>query len=285
MLEGARPGAKVLIEADGSASGSLGSPELDDEAHRLAEEFMWKEASQWEGSLFVDVIAPAPRLILFGAVDVAASLCRLARAAGWRPYVVDPRRSATRERFPEALEVVTAWPEEAFAQLGGIDRATSIAVLTHDPKLDDAALQIALRSSARFVGAMGSRRAQAARCDAADRRAGSARRRWAAWPRRSDSTSGRSAARRPPCRFSPRSWPPVTGRDGGRLSDARGLYRRGPGLIAGLILAAGAGTRFGPEFKLLAELDGRPVLEHAVRSQCAVPELDPVVVVLGSAGR
>jgi xanthine dehydrogenase accessory factor len=103
-------------------------------------------------------------LILFGAVDVAASLCKLARAAGWRPYVVDPRaRFATRERFPEAEDVLVSWPEEAFAQLGGIDRATSIAVLTHDPKLDDAALMIALRSEARFVGAMGSRRAQATR--------------------------------------------------------------------------------------------------------------------------
>jgi xanthine dehydrogenase accessory factor len=78
--------------------------------------------------------------------------------------VVDPRaRFATRERFPDADEVIVAWPEEAFAQLGGIDPATSIAVLTHDPKLDDAALTIALRSPARFVGAMGSRRAQKAR--------------------------------------------------------------------------------------------------------------------------
>jgi xanthine dehydrogenase accessory factor len=95
---------------------------------------------------------------------VAASLCKLARAAGWRPYVVDPRaRFATRDRFPEAEDVIVAWPEDAFAQLGGIDRATSIAVLTHDPKLDDAALLIALRSDARFVGAMGSRRAQATR--------------------------------------------------------------------------------------------------------------------------
>ena len=59
--------------------------------------------------------------------------------------------------------MIAAWPEDAVAQLGGIDPATSIVVLTHDPKLDDAALQIALRSSARFVGAMGSRRAQAAR--------------------------------------------------------------------------------------------------------------------------
>jgi len=164
LLEGARPGAKLLVEADGARSGSLGAPELDDEAVRHANELLWAESSERRGALFIDVVAPAPRLILFGAVDVAASLCRLARAAGWRPYVVDPRaRFAAPERFPEAEEVIAAWPEEAFARLGGIDPATSIAVLTHDPKLDDAALQIALRSPARFVGAMGSRRAQATR--------------------------------------------------------------------------------------------------------------------------
>jgi xanthine dehydrogenase accessory factor len=110
------------------------------------------------------VVAPPPRLILFGAVDIAAPLCTLARAAGWRPYVVDPRaRFATADRFPDAVEVFAAWPDEAFARLGGIDPATSIVVLTHDPKLDDAALTVALRSPAAFVGAMGSRRAQAAR--------------------------------------------------------------------------------------------------------------------------
>jgi xanthine dehydrogenase accessory factor len=85
----------------------------------------------------------------------------MARTAGWRPFVVDPRgRFATRERFPDAEEVVVAWPEKAFAQLGGIDRATYIAVLTHDPKLDDAALTAALASDAPYIGAMGSRRAQ-----------------------------------------------------------------------------------------------------------------------------
>jgi xanthine dehydrogenase accessory factor len=87
----------------------------------------------------------------------------VARAAGWRPYVCDPRSAfATEARFPEAEEVVVAWPDEAFERLG-IDRATSIAILTHDPKLDDAALRIALRSDAAYVGAMGSRRAQARR--------------------------------------------------------------------------------------------------------------------------
>src|SRR5436190_4861315 len=164
LLEGATPGAKLLVEADGARSGGLGSPELDDEAVRAANELIWLERSERRGPLFIDVVSPAPRLIMFGAVDIAASLCTLARAIGWRPYVVDPRaRFATPERLPDAEEVIVAWPEEAFARLGGIDPATSIAVLTHDPKLDDAALMIALRSAARFVGAMGSRRAQARR--------------------------------------------------------------------------------------------------------------------------
>jgi xanthine dehydrogenase accessory factor len=164
VLEGASPGAKLLVEADGARSGSLGSPELDDEAARMADELLWAETSERRGSLFVDVVGPSPRLIVFGAVDIAASLCTLACAAGWRPYVIDPRaRFATRERFPDAVEVIAAWPEEAVAHLGGIDPATSIVVLTHDPKLDDAALLLALDSPARFIGAMGSRRAQGKR--------------------------------------------------------------------------------------------------------------------------
>jgi xanthine dehydrogenase accessory factor len=164
LLEGAGAGAKLLFEEDGSLSGSLGSPELDAEGKRAAEDLLWAETSELRGPIFVDLVAPAPRLILFGAVPIAAALCTIAKAIGWRPFVVDPRqRFATRERLPDAEEIIAAWPEEAFAQLGGIDPATSIAVLTHDPKLDDAALAIALRSNARFVGAMGSRRAQEAR--------------------------------------------------------------------------------------------------------------------------
>jgi xanthine dehydrogenase accessory factor len=129
---------------------------------------MWEERSELREvdgvALFIDVTSPAPRLVVFGAVDYAAALCRLARAAGWRPIVCDPRSQfATRERFPEAEEVIVAWPEEAFDRIGGIDRATYVAVLTHDPKLDDAALEIALRSETPYIGAMGSRRAQAQR--------------------------------------------------------------------------------------------------------------------------
>jgi xanthine dehydrogenase accessory factor len=159
------PHARLLVRPDASVEGSLGSAELDAAALPLAEELMWAERSErrevGDVSLFVDVTAPPPRLIMFGAVDFAGALARMARAAGWRPYVIDPRgRFATRERFPDAEEIVVAWPEEAFAQIGGIDRATYIAVLTHDPKLDDAALTIAVRSEAAYIGAMGSRRAQ-----------------------------------------------------------------------------------------------------------------------------
>ncbi len=168
VISGAELGAKLLVRADSSSEGSLGSEELDREGRSAAEELLWAERSEMREfgdiSLFVDVVAPAPRLVVFGAVDYAAALCRLARAAGWRPYVCDPRSQfATPERFPDAEEVIVAWPEDAFARLGGIDRATYIAVLTHDPKLDDAALSIALQSDAAYVGAMGSRRAQAQR--------------------------------------------------------------------------------------------------------------------------
>ena len=157
-------GAKMLVAADGARTGSLGDQALEDEAARLADELMWAERSERHGDLFVDVTFPPPRLIVFGAVDFAAALCKLAKAAGWRSFVVDPRaRFAQPARFPDAEEVVAAWPEEAFRQLGGIDRATAIAVLTHDPKLDDAALALALRSNAGYIGAMGSRRAQARR--------------------------------------------------------------------------------------------------------------------------
>src|SRR5918999_1930477 len=110
LVEGGEVGAKLLVRADGETSGGLGDPELDRVAVEAAEELMWAERSELrragDVSLFVDVTAPAPRLVIFGAVDYAAALCRLARAAGWRPFVCDPRSQfATRQRLPEAQQV------------------------------------------------------------------------------------------------------------------------------------------------------------------------------------
>src|SRR5262249_46195152 len=168
LIEGAEVGAKLLLLEDGTRDGSLGDPGLDEVAAAKAEPAMWSETSELyehDGkTLFVDVVAPPPRLIVFGAVDFAGQLAAAAKLAGWRAFVVDPRkRFATAERFPEAERVIAAWPDKALEELGGIDRATSIAVLTHDPKLDDAVLKIALRSDVQYIGAMGSRRAQAKR--------------------------------------------------------------------------------------------------------------------------
>ena len=100
-------GAKLLVTADGAREGTLGDTELDQRAAAAAEELMWAERSELrehgELALFVDVTCPAPRLIVVGAVDYAAVLCRFARICGWRPFVVDPRSQfATGERFPEA---------------------------------------------------------------------------------------------------------------------------------------------------------------------------------------
>lgn len=173
-------GAKLLVRADGTRVGGLEGA-LDDAAAAgdvpsgleasaagMAEELMWAERSAQRElagvPVFVDATAPPPRLLIVGAVDLAAALCRVARAMGWQPSVADPRgRFATRERFPEAEHVLALWPQEAFAALAPLDRSTAIAILTHDPKIDDAALEVALRSEAGYVGAMGSRGMQATR--------------------------------------------------------------------------------------------------------------------------
>jgi xanthine dehydrogenase accessory factor len=160
-----RIGAKLLVLADGATEGTLGSPALDAAAVELASEALWSERSERVAAdgavLFVDVVAPPPRLVVFGAVDFAAQLAEVAALAGWRTFVIDPRaRFATAERFPAAERVIAAWPAEGLAQIEPLDRASAVAVLTHDPKLDDAALLAALASEAGYVGAMGSRRAQ-----------------------------------------------------------------------------------------------------------------------------
>jgi xanthine dehydrogenase accessory factor len=125
----------------------------------------WLTSSEVHGPAFEDPVPPAPRLVIFGAVPLAAELSRLGRAIGWRCFVVDPRERFMRaELFPDA-ELHVAWPAEAFAQLGEPDEQTLVVALTHAPELDDDALGIALRSPAVYVGAMGSRRTQGRRRD------------------------------------------------------------------------------------------------------------------------
>ena len=122
----------------------------------------WAASSELHGPNFAVPEDRAPvRLIAFGAVPLSVALTEAASTLRWVSYVVDPReRFATSERFPHAERVLAAWPEEAYAQLGGLDEHTAVVALTHAPELDDEALMLALRSSAFYVAAMGSRNTQ-----------------------------------------------------------------------------------------------------------------------------
>ncbi|MFI0349718.1 XdhC family protein [Actinomadura sp. 9N407] len=115
-----------------------------------------------ELAVFVHSFAPAPRLLVFGAIDFAAAVARVGKFLGYHVTVCDARPVfATPKRFPDADEVVVKWPHKFLDGLvdgTGVDERTAICVLTHDPKFDVPLLEVALRTRAGYVGAMGSRR-------------------------------------------------------------------------------------------------------------------------------
>ena len=117
---------------------------------------------------FLHAYNPPMRLVVVGAVHIAQALVPIAIQLGYAVFITDPRRAfATDERFPSLakhLTVSTDWPDEAL-DLWQPDTRTAIVTLTHDPKLDDPALDRALRSQAFFIGALGSRKTHAARLD------------------------------------------------------------------------------------------------------------------------
>jgi xanthine dehydrogenase accessory factor len=115
------------------------------------------------GAVFLEVFTPPPTLVIVGAVHVAVPLVTLSQALGFRVRVVDARRAfATRERFPTADELVVAWPQEAL-KAEELGPQHYLVILSHDPKFDLPALQVALRSQAAYVGLIGSRTTQAKR--------------------------------------------------------------------------------------------------------------------------
>ncbi|MGZ4354092.1 MAG: XdhC family protein [Gaiellaceae bacterium] len=110
------------------------------------------------GLLFVESYAPRPAMYVFGAVDHAAALVTVGRFLGYRVTVCDARRAfVTPERFPDADALVVEWPDR-FLETAPVDARTAICVLTHDQKFDLPVLQAALRTPARYIGAMGSRK-------------------------------------------------------------------------------------------------------------------------------
>jgi xanthine dehydrogenase accessory factor len=158
-----RAGQHALVEGD-SVEGDL---QLDatalDAVRRTIRDDRSRTIETSDGQVFVEVFNPPLRLIAVGAVHAAQPLARMAAIAGYAVTIVDPRSAfATAERFPD-IALSTDWPDEAMPRLKP-DRRTAIVTLTHDPKIDDPALTAALKSEAFYIGALGSKRTHAGRC-------------------------------------------------------------------------------------------------------------------------
>ncbi len=169
-------GARLAVRRDGTA-GSLGDPGLDaavtDDARGLLAG--GQDGTRHYGphgerrvddvAVFVQSFSPPPRMIVFGAIDFAAAVARLGAYLGYRVTVCDARPVfATGRRFPDADEVVVAWPHDYLGRTA-VDERTVLCVLTHDPKFDVPLLELALRGPAAYVGAMGSRRTHTERLE------------------------------------------------------------------------------------------------------------------------
>jgi xanthine dehydrogenase accessory factor len=168
IMAGDLAGAKLLIRADGATIGALRAavPEAQVVTDALA---MLRRGESGvreygETAVFIETFAPPPTLFILGAVHIAIALVSIANMLGFRTVVIDARSGfATAERFHHAHELIHAWPDEILP-----DRLTSnsyVVLLTHDPKLDDPALLVALPRELRYIGALGSPKTHAKRVE------------------------------------------------------------------------------------------------------------------------
>jgi xanthine dehydrogenase accessory factor len=171
VVDGPGVGSLIRVFEDGRIEGRLGADVPVAPVREAALAALRRESSHTtmvesaagSASVFLEVFARQPRLVIFGGVHIGVALVPLARALGYRTIVADGRPAFLgRERFPDADELILGWPEAAFGQIG-IDAACYVCILSHDPKFDEPALELALRSPARYIGAIGSRKTQAAR--------------------------------------------------------------------------------------------------------------------------
>ena len=169
VVAGPDSGAKALVSPS-SVMGSLGDAGLDRAAIGDARAMLAQGASGTrhygrlgeergdDVEVFIQSFAPPPRMFVFGAIDFSRATVRVGKLLGYHVTVVDARETfATTRRFPEADEVVVAWPHE-FLATAPVDERTVLCILTHDPKFDVPVLAAAVRTPAAYIGAMGSRR-------------------------------------------------------------------------------------------------------------------------------
>ena len=174
QISGPNVGAKLLVWPDGNTVGDLGATTLNEQTIVRAQALMTDQRSERiivetadePVEIFIDVQVPPRKLIVVGAVHIAIHLITFANSLGYHTTVVDARSAfATSERFPHVDNLITQWPADALTELG-IDESTVIVVLTHDEKLDNPALDVAIRSPARYIGALGSQKTHGRRVNA-----------------------------------------------------------------------------------------------------------------------
>lgn len=171
VLAGPGIGKKLLLWPNGETQGDLGATELNQQviergkaafAAQQTERFTLNTAAGVV-DIFLEVQAALPKLILIGAVHIAIALVAFGKTLGFRTIVLDARSAfATPERFGHADELRIGWPADALAEIG-LDESTYLVALTHDEKIDNPALAVALNSPARYVGALGSKKTHAKR--------------------------------------------------------------------------------------------------------------------------
>ena len=162
-------GRQMVVTENGDKTGSIDS-NLDNDAFSIARYSLQQGASkivrlQNSIELFVEVVSAPLTLILIGGVHIAMPLSEMAKMIGYRTIVIDPRRSfGSEDRFPHVDLLLQSWPDSALDELE-LNSSTAVAVLTHDPKIDDVALVKALPSQAFYVGALGSQATNALRLE------------------------------------------------------------------------------------------------------------------------
>ena len=157
-------GRKLAVSREGEQLGSLG---VEMDALAMAAEVDLQRPSRVQLSeeieVFIDTVRPAPTLVMVGGVHIAIALTNYAKVLGFNTIVVDPRRAfGSEERFPHVDKLIQAWPKKAFTEIR-LTHETAVALLTHDPKIDDPALEAILGSSAFYIGALGSNKTHAKR--------------------------------------------------------------------------------------------------------------------------
>lgn len=164
LVSNLESGAQSLVYRD-TVEGSLDLDEAIVASARTAlRDDKSGRADAYGTPLFVQVFNPPKRMIIVGAVHIAQPLMTLAQTSGYEVVIVDPRGAfATRDRFP-GVTLSEDWPDEALETLR-IDNRTAVVTLTHDPKLDDPALHVALRSEAFYIGSLGSRKTHGRRVE------------------------------------------------------------------------------------------------------------------------